>query len=399
MRPALRIPALVVLLLGSPALSGAARGPALTIRGVARLTSGDPVFKARVVATTGKRTSTTTDDSGRFTLDLPLPDPAALARDSTTLQVWVTARNLHFSAPDGQLSLGLTLKLERGADGVSRVVAFSNDERLAQRAAHAVVSGSHATLDSVVFAGGLGESTSDPFPPQVPLRVEAPIGAGTSAASGPTHASGPSPAPAAAGVASAGAVAGAAAAAGGAAGHAATPSGPSAPRSAPAPATLADSLRYNRTPEDAMSHPATAGATGVAGAAGGATSKSAAGATGTVHSGGTAHGAPTAGAPADTSHCACRIAGTIETAGGPLREPLRLIVSLEGLSAPNDTVTLDMGSPRAFDLRDVPCGARRLVVRPASGKMRFNVLDPDHTLPIACQHERRAQPRVVLVPR
>ncbi|HUK62847.1 MAG TPA: carboxypeptidase-like regulatory domain-containing protein [Dongiaceae bacterium] len=330
---------------------GAARRPSLTIRGVARLSAGDPVVKARVTAMAGRRISTTTDDAGRFTLELRLPDTADLARDSTTAQIWVAARNLHFSAPDGQLSLGLTLKLERVPGGVSRVIATSNDERLAERAAQAVVSGTAMTLDSVRFTGDLGEPANDPFQPQCPLRVELPVTAGAAASSG---------------------------------------------------ASRADASPAAGTPQAAGAAGATAGVAGTTAGAGAATAKPASGVTAAGHAGVTAPGphAPDSGVTApDTSHCVCRIAGTIETTGGPLREPLRLIVALEGYGTPADTVTLDMGSPRAFDLRGVPCGARRLVVRPASGRMRFNVLDPDHTLPITCQRDGRAQPRVVLVPR
>lgn len=389
MNPALRIALpLAVWLVVAPALAGEPRGASLTIRGTALLSSGDPVYKARVLAGGNRRTSTTTDDSGRFTLDLPLPDTEALARDTVMLQVWVAARGLHFAVPDGQSSLGLVLKLERGADGVARVSAISNDDRLAERAARAVASGTHAVLDSVRFTGDLGEARHDPFPPLCSLRVEMPVAGGTTPASanhpGATSSAG------AAGATGTGAPAGRAAPSSGsttgpspgsAAGHAAPPSGsasghsaPSAasaaPLSAPMPAHAADSLRYTRTPEDAMGHPAKPGAAGAG-----------------------------AGAATGAGHCACRIAGTIETTGGPLREPLRLIVSLEGLSTPTDTVTLDMGSPRAFDLRGVPCGARRLVVRPVSGKLRFNVLDPGHSLPVTCERDRRAQPQVVLVPR
>jgi hypothetical protein len=356
---------LATLLVASAGLA-ATRGPGLTVHGVAQLGAGDPVSKARVTAVAGRRTTTTTDDAGRFTLDLPLPDAAALGRDSSLMQIWIADRNLHFSAPDGQASIGLLLKLERGADGVLRVIAMSNDPRLAERAARAIVDATRAVLDSVEFTAGLGEPAHDPFPPSLPSRVEVPLQAVSAPPASPASALPPAGVAGAAGAGAAGAAS--------AAGHAASPSGPAAPRSAPMPAYAADSLRYTRTPEDAMSHPAK-----VAGVA----------ATHPTHS----------SATADTSHCVCRIAGTIETTGGPLREPLRLIVSLEGLSAPIDTVTLDMGSPRTFDLRRVPCGARRLVVRPMSGKLHYNVLDPDHTLPVTCEHDRRAQPRVVLVPR
>jgi hypothetical protein len=315
MNPARRFALLLaVCLVASTALSGDTRGPALTIRGTVLLGAGDPIFKARVTAEGSRRVVTTTDEQGRFTLDLPLPDPGTLGRDSATVKIWVAARSLHFTTLDGQWALGLVLRIEHGADGVARVVVLSNDPRIAEHAANAVAGRTRVAIDSVLFTGSLGEAANDPFPPRCLERAEAPL---TEAS-----ATGAKPAPTSSGAAAAGA---------GSAAHA-------APK----------------------------------------------------------HPAPTA---AVTDTCVCRIAGTIETTGGPLREPLRLIVSVEGLSSPSDTVTLDMGSPRMFDLRGVPCGPRRLVVRAASGKPRFAVLDPEHSLPLACERDRRAQLRVVLVPR
>jgi hypothetical protein len=338
MRSALRPALLIVACLVIPAvLVAGTRGPALTIRGTALLSAGDPVYKAHVTATAGRRNVTATDDRGRFTLDLPLPDPASLGKDSTTIQIWIAARSLHFTMPDGQWSLGLVLKLEHDADGASRVVARSNDARLAECAARAIASRSHVEIDSIRFTGQLGEASYDPYPPRCLERAEAPLAeAGAAGGTKPAHPSSDAGAAVTAGVA-----------AGSAAGHGSPPSASSAPLSAPAPAYVADSLRYQRTPEDTM--------------------------------------------------CSCRIAGTVEAGGGPLRAPLRIVVSLEGLGAPRDTVTLDMGSPRAFDLRDVPCGPRRLVMRPLGGKPHFTVVDPNHSLRLDCERDRRAQPQVVVL--
>ncbi|MFI5370950.1 MAG: hypothetical protein ACHQ52_05265 [Candidatus Eisenbacteria bacterium] len=397
MRPLIAL-ALGVMLAGPDVVSASSRGPVLAVRGVARLPSGEPVVKTRVTALLHGhgRFTATSDDSGRFALDLPLPDRAALSRDSTQLQLWVTGRDLHFAAPDGQASLGLVLKLERAPDGGERVMALANDLRLATMAANAVASGTRVELNDVCFTGALGVATHDPYPPARTQTATVTIG-GTGS------------------------------------------------RMVTAPASAADSFRITRSPEElaaaggvasatskspsatqapnkSTTKPGSTGATGAnsAGSGGGAGSASAGSspATGASKTGppaassasanagkgaSPATGASKTGAPAassvsaDTVVCACRIAGTVETTSGPLPAPLRLVVSVQGLAAPVDTVTLDMGSPRSFDLRGVPCGPHRLVVRPLTGKHRYDVLDPEH-LSVSCEQGRRVQPQILLVP-
>lgn len=369
-----------------------AGGPVLVLRGVAALPSGEPVRKAYVTAVVNRRFNTTTDDSGRFALNLPLPDRAALAHDSTTLQLWVTARGLHFTAPDGQSSLGLILRLETAPDGSAHVLAGANDARLAALAARAVATGTRIEMTDVRFTGTLGQAFQAPFPP---ARTQIATVAVTRA----TKSAVPAPASTAdsfryvrpaADVAVAGGVTSAA--------HPTTGAAPSAPPSSHTPASA--------PPAAAATGSAAAGGKVAAGAAAGsaaASGKVTAGATATAGSTVPPRRDGDAVAPAvagsDTGTCFCRIAGTVEATAGPLPEPLRVLVSIQGLGAPTDTVHLDMGSPRPFDLRGVPCGAHQLVVRALSSRRHYKVLDPEHTLALSCDRDRRTQPRILLVPR
>ena len=102
--------------------------------------------------------------------------------------------------------------------------------------------------------------------------------------------------------------------------------------------------------------------------------------------------------PAPAAACGCRVSGTVEVRPGrPVRGRPRVEVSLAGLSAPRDTVTLFMGPPRAFDLGHVPCGRRALEVRPL-GPRRFARVEPDSTA-FDCVAGGARRFRVVLEPR
>jgi hypothetical protein len=103
-------------------------------------------------------------------------------------------------------------------------------------------------------------------------------------------------------------------------------------------------------------------------------------------------------APAPVAECGCRLRGTVEVRPGrPVRGRTRVEVSLAGLPAPRDTVTLFMGPPRAFDLGLVPCGRRALEVRPL-GPRRFARVEPDSTA-FDCVAGGARWFRVVLEPR
>jgi hypothetical protein len=108
---------------------------------------------------------------------------------------------------------------------------------------------------------------------------------------------------------------------------------------------------------------------------------------------------PPARGPRDTtSDCGCRVSGTVEVrADRPVRGRPRVVVSLAGLPAPNDTVAIFMGPPRSFDLGRVPCGWRHLDVR-TLGSRRLVRVAPDSS-GFACSAGGARQFRVVLEPR
>jgi hypothetical protein len=69
------------------------------------------------------------------------------------------------------------------------------------------------------------------------------------------------------------------------------------------------------------------------------------------------------------------------------------------MTALADTVTLEMGSPRGFELPRVPCGERRLAVHVLTERLRYDVRDPSHVLVVHCDRDHRPQPRIELIAR
>ncbi len=420
--------------------SGGAR---LVVRGVATLPSGAPVARAKVTATArdadgtalgGHGFNATSDDSGRFALEVALPDRPAIARRGYMLNLWAQARGLHFDAPDGQASLGLDLHLETLPDGTARVVGTANDARLAASAARAVATGARVELAGVRFTGVMGESPREPVMPRRLEVARVAVSAPSAPAAASTHAA-PESAHGGAGKPANGTTASTPATGGAAAGAATTRSATSsgatpAPatastksgsaagmRIADAPPSSADSLRItgetapagrSTAPKQSKSASATSSnqttrskSKSGAGPKPATTAPVAATVTHASAPAEPAHPAPApAAAATDSAACTCRVTGTVEaTAGDPLPGPLRVAVGLVDAPAFADTVVLDMGSPRPFELRGVPCGMHRLEVRPLSEKPRYQVRDADRVLPLRCARGERVQVRIELVAR
>ena len=97
--------------------------------------------------------------------------------------------------------------------------------------------------------------------------------------------------------------------------------------------------------------------------------------------------------------CGCRVTGTVELDWDrPLPHPMQVMVSLLDDASVCDTLWLYMGSPRAFALRDVPCGAHRLHVRLPSG-MPYDLATPESRMIFDCQRAPLRPMRVVLIRR
>jgi hypothetical protein len=95
--------------------------------------------------------------------------------------------------------------------------------------------------------------------------------------------------------------------------------------------------------------------------------------------------------------CACRVTGTVELDWDrPLAHPLRVTVALLDDPAVCDTIWLYMGSPRAFTLLDVPCGAHRLNVRLPS-RTPYDLATPESQMIFDCRRAPIRPMRVVLI--
>lgn len=95
----------------------------LVVRGLVKGTNGVPASGARVVARGTVNAETTTDDRGRYTLEVPLGSAASLKRAGFALEVRAEASNKRLALAGGAPALGLELAL---APGGTRVRVRSN---------------------------------------------------------------------------------------------------------------------------------------------------------------------------------------------------------------------------------------------------------------------------------
>lgn len=105
--------------------------------------------------------------------------------------------------------------------------------------------------------------------------------------------------------------------------------------------------------------------------------------------------APPQAAPgADT--CACRLRGTVEVDWErPLEKNIPVELTLEGPARQSTSVDLYMGPPREFRLGPLPCGDYKLTVRPR-GRYRYALVRGDSVLTVHC--DGHTQQRIVLEP-
>jgi len=99
---------------------------------------------------------------------------------------------------------------------------------------------------------------------------------------------------------------------------------------------------------------------------------------------------------ADT--CSCTVRGTVEMEFHRLlSSPMKIEVSLAEVPAIRDTIELFMGSPRAFELRRVPCGRWSIALHPFSERP-FGVTTPEEVAPFNCRERALRQVRIVIAP-
>jgi hypothetical protein len=100
--------------------------------------------------------------------------------------------------------------------------------------------------------------------------------------------------------------------------------------------------------------------------------------------------------PAGSAACTCHIKGTVEVHGKhPLKEHVQVVVFVADMPALRDTVDLFMGSPREFDLHDVPCGARRIQAQ-ALSRRRIALVSDAPAEEVPCGAGRVRELRLVL---
>lgn len=95
----------------------------LVVRGLVKGANGAPATGARIVARGTVNAETTTDDRGRYTLEVPLGSAASLKRGAFALEVRAEASNRRLALAGGAPALGLELTL---APGGTRVRVRSN---------------------------------------------------------------------------------------------------------------------------------------------------------------------------------------------------------------------------------------------------------------------------------
>lgn len=96
--------------------------------------------------------------------------------------------------------------------------------------------------------------------------------------------------------------------------------------------------------------------------------------------------------------CGCIVRGTVEMEFHRLlSSPMKIEVALKELPAIRDTIELFMGSPRAFELRRVPCGRWSIALHPFSERP-FGVTTPEEVAPFDCRQRSLRQVRIVIAP-
>lgn len=386
MRPLLTL--LPLLLLAAPAAHSAQPAePAMVLRGKVVDMTGAAVPRARfTIEFMKKRSSASVDRSGAFALMIPLPTPERLRSAACSLRVFATTKGMRLVLPNGDPALSVHLRVAR-ADSSENVVARSNDERVAAMAALAVATRRPlAEVEGLRMMGLEGERVGDPpsvglphvaqvaVTPLPPASASKPADKGKSAAAkpagtstGPTAAL-PSPAPAASTAKS------------------------SAPKSGKSSSSSATKSTKPPAKSSSAAKPSTSGTTSSAGKSSGSP---------VVTVSPPADPAPPPSTPAASapSDCTCRIKGTVELdSNPPPTGPVGVVVWVDGSPNIRGSVELALGSPRPFELLDVPCGTTQLRVQ-VSAERSYLLQSPGAVEGLSCTRGGLIQPRIILVPR
>jgi hypothetical protein len=357
---------------------------------------GRPVAGARVALEGAPGVAATADADGRYALTHVVPDVMAAADATLRLELRASHKGWNLALPSGAASLAVELRRAAGEGNGARIEVRSNDAAVAKAVARSLEAegGEVVALDesftrlvgredrSAPELAALAVATL-PGPPEPRPAAPAPGGAVPAVSpvrpesmrlfpSAPEPVTSP-PAPGAAPIAAPEP-------------RVTVPAPP--PRTDPSRPALPDTalrpgIRVSVRPGTDAAAPADAAAPRDAGPLRVALGR----AVPDLH--------PPVAAGED---CGCRVSGTVEVRSDrPVRGRPRVVVSLAGLPACRDTVTIFMGPPRPFDLGRVPCGRHELEVRPLATR-RLARVEPDST-GFACVPGGARQFRVVLEPR
>ena len=357
--------------------------------------TGSPIPGARVTAEGGRGASALTGDDGRCTFRVPLGAAHDLAAHPVTLALRAQAGGRRVAFVDGSDALRLEIAI-----GGAQVRVRSNDLSLPLVIAGALREGAAAGIPCEAHFFSIPAGAPAPAKARLSTTVEAPVEILTAPAARATPTSTAKP----------------------------EPPGPATQSSAakpepPGPATQASGAKPEPAPRTSVAKidarpvaPPAAKPTSVPSRAtpkpAPRDSNTAPPVTGTSgqttrtmqHVISTATSevpvlTPSRLPPRDQGPCVCNVMGAVEVdSDHPLPRPVLVVVALFDQPALRDTIRLDMGSPRAFMIRGVPCGSHRVQVQ-IPGGAGLALATPESALLFECDREGPRPLSIVLKPR
>lgn len=140
----------------------------LIIRGRTTDQEGFPVTKVRVSATGGRRVFAVSDETGQYTLTIPLGTLAELKHGTLRFDVRADRRGWRLTLPGGDAQIGVELRVVTGEDQIARCVVRSNDARVAAATARVVgIEGEAVWPVSISFLGVQKDTPEPSFAPEL----------------------------------------------------------------------------------------------------------------------------------------------------------------------------------------------------------------------------------------
>lgn len=175
----LRLGSTLVLLAALSALPGAPAQAAtddrksLVVGGRVTDRDGWPVERAKISARGDRTASTTSDEAGRFRLEIPLGTPAALARGAFEFTIEARAGGARLALADGRRELRLGLRLIGAPGEEARVEVRASEAEAAAAVAHAFAQ--QGTTPATLVLVFVPATTAADGPAELSAREEAPL--------------------------------------------------------------------------------------------------------------------------------------------------------------------------------------------------------------------------------